>query len=146
MAQLRVRKKEVPVARPTSHLVPIALVLAAGIATTVLVENGNQTPAAIAEATVPWLTESWHAAGVTVARTQTYQVDKTVWVMADHPPITDFTPEELVAIGRSNGWNLVANKTRGVPTLNASAKAYDRLYVELGQGRYGALRWRDVPR
>lgn len=146
MAQLRVRKKEVPVARPASHVVPIALVLAAGIATTVLVENGTQTPAAIAEAAAPWVTANMNAAQVAYARTQTFHVKNIAWVLADHPPITDFQPQELVPMGQVNGWNLVANKSRGITALGASAKAYDRLYVDLGQARYGALRWRDVSR
>lgn len=146
MAQLRVRKKEEPVARPSSALLPIALVLMAGIATTVLVENGTKSPVAVAEDTVPWMSANWSAAQVAFARTQTFEVKGKPWVLADHPPISDFQPYELVPMGQANGWNLVANKSRGVAALGASPKAYDRLYVEFGDNRYGALRWRDVPR
>jgi hypothetical protein len=146
MAQLRVRKKEEQVARPATALLPIALVLVAGIATTVLVDNGTKTPVAVAEDTVPWVTANWNAAQAAFARTQTYEVKGKAWVLADHSPITDFQPYEMVPMGEANGWTLVANKVRGVTTLSASAKAYDRLYVEFGHNRYGALRWRDVPR
>lgn len=146
MAQLRIRKKEVQVDRPASHLVPIALVLAAGIATTVLMDNGTQSPTAVAQAALSWVVATGESAHMAYVRTQSFTVKGRTWVLAEYPTITDFTPDELVPMGQANGRDLVANRNRGVTELSTSAKAYDRLYVELGQGRYGALRWRDVPR
>src|SRR5207253_143215 len=75
----------------------------------------------------------------------TFDVEGHVWVMASHPAVTDFKPEELQFREEIDGWTLVANKLRGLPDLNAKAHAYDRLYLDLGSSRYAPMRWRDVP-
>lgn len=148
MAQLRVRKKPEP-ARAGSTLVPMAVVLAAGLVTTFLAGNGTQRPADLAAELAPaasqTLLQAKAAAEPAAAPPRrVFEVEGRAWIVADHPPVTAFTAAEMVEVATVEGRTLMANRRRGLAALGEPA-AFDRLYLKLAPGRYAPLRWRDVP-
>lgn len=144
MTQLRIRRKPEPAQRPTLTLVPMAAILGLGIATTFLFEAGKMAPSVAVEAAGPKMGAAYEWAQGTYLAWQRFGVNGKEWVVASHP-IASFDPAEMVPAGQSGGWNLMANKYRGLPALSRKPSGYDRLYVELGAGRYAPLRWRHVP-
>lgn len=153
MAQLRVRKK--PATRPGSSLVPMALVLAAGLVTTFVVGNGTKRPAELVAEVRPVAAESLAAvreqaaetiegARLTALRRRSFEVEGRAWVIADHPPVESFPASEMRFVTTVDGHRLLANSRRGLAALGTAAP-FDRLYLELASGRYAPMRWRDVP-
>ncbi|MFN3429775.1 MAG: hypothetical protein ACK46X_07460 [Candidatus Sericytochromatia bacterium] len=144
MTQLRIRRKPEPAQRPTLTLVPMAAILGLGIASTFLFEAGKMAPNDAVEAAAPRLGAAFETAQGAYLAWQRFSVNGKEWVAASHPVAT-FDPAEMVPAGSSGGWNLMANRYRGLAALSRKPSGYDRLYVELGAGRYAPLRWRHVP-
>jgi hypothetical protein len=153
MAHLPIRKKPAPTA--PLNLLPMALILAAGVLVTVLVDGARKPATQMAreleQEVLPLaverlkpLVDARTLAIEAKASRMAFDVAGRAWILAAHPPITDFKPEEIQFQEEIDGWTLVANKVRGVPALNANAHAYDRLYLQTAPNRYAALRWRDT--
>lgn len=149
MTQLRIRRKPDPVQRSPFTLVPMAAVmagvLAIGIGTTLLLESGQLAPSDVIEVATPHMGAAFDSLQQAYLKTQVFSLDGQDWVPAAHPTVTHFYPEEMVAAGASGSWNLLANRSRGLPALSRKPTAYDRLYIDLGNNRYVPLRWRHVP-
>jgi hypothetical protein len=124
----------------------MAIVLSLGFVTTLLLHNGHQTPIDLVKELKPTIQlPAFSGLQERFLRRQTFEVQGRAWVLADHPVVTDFRPEELAPVGESRGYAIVANKTRGLPGLSAKPGAYDRPYLDLGRGRFLPLRWRQRP-
>ena len=147
MAQIRIQPKPTPQSPRTTLVatLPIAALLAAGLATTLVLGNGRETPheavaevAPVATGTWEWVTRAWLGA-------RPLEANGRAWVLADHPPVTWFDEAEMAPVGDAAGWPLFANRARGLAALSADARPYDRLYVRTAPGAYAPLRWKDVP-
>jgi hypothetical protein len=146
MTQLRVQRKPEPAPRLTPLLPPMAVVLAAGVATTLLLHNGHQTPIDLVKELRPTIQlPALSGVQLRFLRTQAFVVQGREWALADHPPVTDFSADEMVPIGESRGYPIMANRARGLQSLSAKAGPYDRPYLDLGRQRYMPLRWRQRP-
>jgi hypothetical protein len=158
MAHLPIRKKPEPT--QALHMMPMAVVLAVGVGVTFAFEWARKPPQEVAHAfkqevvqeVVPLahrqldrLIETRIESRMQQAARRAFDVEGRTWVLASHPIVTDFKPEEMQFREEIDGWTLVANKLRGLPDMNPKAHAYDRLYLELGNARYAPMRWRDVP-
>lgn len=144
MAILQIRKKD---ERPSSaqNLLPVALVLIAGIGMTVYCQNGKESPDQAAVQLRPMI-EQTALQGLALSLSwQTFSVDGRAWKVVLSPFPVRFPASEMVSEGRVGPWKVFANHVRGVPALNEHSAAFDRLYLSLGRDRYAALRWRDVP-
>jgi hypothetical protein len=145
VTQLRIRRKAEPDQRPNMTLVPMAAILAAGIATTFFLDAGKMATTEVVEAAAPRLGAAFETLQLTYLKTQTLTMNGKDWVLAAHPAVYHFLPEEMATTGQAHGWNLVVNTSRGLPALSRKPSGYDRLYVDLGNHRYAPLRWRHVP-
>ncbi len=147
MAQIRIQPKpEAPTPRAAVlATLPIALLLGAGLATTLVLENGRQAPDQAVTTVAPAATGIWEWASRTWLGAKPLDAGGRAWVLAEHPPVTWFDEYEMAAVGASGGWTLYANRARGLPALSGMAGPYDRLYVRTAPGAYAPLRWRDVP-
>jgi hypothetical protein len=147
MAQIRIQPKpatQTPRAALASSL-PIAILLTAGLATTLWLENGRQpateavtTVAPAAEGAWAWVQRTWLGA-------RPLEANGRAWVLADHPAVTWFDELEMTRVGEAGGWTLFANRVRGLPALSDRAGPYDRLYVQTAPNTFAPLRWRDIP-
>lgn len=146
MARIRIQPKSQPQS-PRTLLVaslPIALVLAAGLATTLVLENGRQAPNQAVATVAPAASGVWEWIARTWLGAKPLDAGGRAWVLADHPPVTWFDEGEMATVGAASGWTLYANRARGLPALSDRARPYDRLYVRTAPGTYAPLRWRDV--
>ncbi|HEY9723796.1 MAG TPA: hypothetical protein V6D47_17425 [Oscillatoriaceae cyanobacterium] len=144
MATLQIRKKgeRTSSAQP---LLPVALVLLAGVGTTVYCQSGTESPDQLAHQVRPMIKSAANQLLAFSLEFQTFHVAGRAWKVVLSPFPVRFPASEMVPEGRDGRWQIEANRVQGVPQLSLHAHAFDRLYVSLGQGRYAALRWRDVP-
>lgn len=147
MAQIRIQPR--PEAQsPRKALaasLPIALLLGAGLATTLVLDNGRQAPNEAVTTVAPAATGMWEWVSRAWLGAKPLEAGGRAWVLADHPPVTWFDEAEMAAVGEAGGWSLYANRARGLPALSGRSGPYDRLYVQTAPGSYAPLRWRDVP-
>lgn len=149
MTQLRIRRKSETAQRSVRSLLPMAAVMAgvlgAGIGATLLTDSGQLAPTEAVEVATPQLGAAFEYLQHAYLRTQTFTLGSQEWVLAAHPVVTHFAPEEMLPAGLSGGWTLCVNTHRGLSALSHKPTGYDRLYVDLGQARYAPLRWKRVP-
>jgi hypothetical protein len=150
VTQLRIRRKPDPTEQRSAFtLVPVAAIMAsimaAGIGTTMLLDSGKMVPSDAFGAAEDRVAATFASLQQTYLKTQSFNVNGKDWVLAAHPPVEDFQPDEMAPAGAFAGWNLVVNKVRGLSALSQKPSGYDRLYLDLGHGRYAPLRWRHVP-
>lgn len=146
MAQIRIQPKPAVHSSRTALFttLPIALLLGAGLATTLVLENGRQAPNEAVTTVAPAATGLWEWVSRTWLGAKPLDAGGRAWVLADHPPVGWFEESEMASVGVSGGWTLYANRARGLPALSRKAGPYDRLYVRTAPGTYTPLRWRDV--
>lgn len=145
MTQLRIQRKPEPSPRPTLTVVPMIAVLTAGLITTWTASTGHMAPIDFVREFSGIQAPALQGIKLAFVRHQTFQVEGRAWRLADRTPVSDFAPDELVVIGESRGFTIVANRTRGLADLSLHPSAFDRPYLALGHGRYAPLRWRSVP-
>lgn len=145
MAELRVRRREAPPRRLGMAMLPMGLLLAAGLATSLAFEAGRQAPVDMAERAQAAAGPGWEALRLAYFKTQWFEVENHAWILADHAVVTHFDPLEMRLMASEDGNELYANQVRGLPGLAREPRAFDRLYLKLAEGRYAPLRWRDVP-
>ena len=146
MAHIRIQPKAPPQSprKTLAAAVPIAVLLAAGLVTTLILESGRQAPSQAVSTVAPAAGGAWEWLNRTWLGARPLEAGGRAWVLADHPPVAWFDEAEMAAVGTSGGWTLYANRARGLPALSSQAGPYDRLYVQTAPGRYAPLRWRDV--
>lgn len=147
MAQIRIQPKPQPQSPRTTLVatLPIAVLLAAGLATTLVLENGRQQPDEAVATIAPAATGAWEWVARTWLGARPLEAGGRSWVLAEHPPVTWFDEAEMAKVGDAAGWTLYANRARGLPALSSRSGPYDRLYVQTAPGAYTPLRWKDVP-
>ena len=162
MARIRIQPKPEPLDRPAlaRKSLPIATALALGVLATLAGQAGHPTADELAAVTGPCRDvaqlageagqAAWQALTAATTRAQLVaapiEANGRAWVAADHPEVVDFAPAEMVPVGQAAGWELFANRARGLPGLSDHPAPYDRLYVRSAPETYAPLRWRDVPR